>query len=714
MEIAVSSSARAVPFARLGTAPLLAGLVLVSAIVHVLAGWLRATPVYFSDEYMYAELGRSFAESGLPLIRGELAPFPALVYPLLTAPAWLLGDVEASWRAVQLFGSVAISLACVPVFVLARRLGLGRGLALALAALTVAVPDMVYAGWILAETVAYPVALGAVAAGVLALANPSRRGQLAFLALAALATGTRAQFAVLFLVYPAGVVVLGLAERRLRAVARQQALTLAALAAAIGVALALGPSRFLGIYRDGLGADLDPALLVERLGSNTLVLAYASAWILIPGAVLGLGLALARPRSRVERAFAALAVPFVAAVLLEASVFATPQYVQERYAFYALPLLALGFGLYAARGWPLRLAHAALGAALLCVAALAPLSGYTPGDGKTQSAFLLAFGRLEELVGDAAGAALLAAALAGACSLTAIAVSTRPRLGTPVVLAVALGLSTLAAAGATSFDLRNTEHIRAAMLPADRSWVDHAAGGPVTLLRTPGGVRTETLEQLFWNPSVDRVAVLPGAVRLDAFQADDVSVGADGGIDVDGALLLETRGSWVELRGASPVASTEGFALWRPTGEPRLSLLLAGRYADGWLAPAGRITVWPERSGLPVAGRLRIALSAPDAVREMTFSFASAGRRAVEAVVPGGATREVVLTVCSSAPWRARFAADQAGFVGSRMVSGRASTPVFTPDARACAVENSLQNESLSRRGAHPETSSAKAPETRL
>lgn len=684
MEIAVRPSARALSLARVGTAPLLVGLVLVSSVLHVVAGWLRATPVYFSDEYMYAELGRSFAESGLPLVRGELAPFPALVYPLLTAPAWLLGDVEPSWRAVQLLGAVAMSLACVPVFVLARRLGLGRGLALALAALTIAVPDMVYAGWILAETVAYPLALAAVVAGVLALANPSRRGQLGFLALAAVATGTRAQFAVLFLVYPAAVVVLGLTERRLRTVAREQALPLAVLGTAIAAAFALGPSRFLGIYRGVLGADVDPVLLVDRVGSNALVLAYASAWILIPGAVLGFGLALARPRTRLERAFAAVAVPFVVALLLEASVFATPQHVQERYLFYALPLLGLSFGLYAARGWPLRLAHAGIAAALLCVSALAPLSGYTQGDGKTHSAFLLAAGRLEELVGDTSGAALLAAALAGASLLTAIAASTRPRVGTPVVLALALGFSALGAAGATSFDLRNTERTRAALLPPDRSWVDHAADGPVTLLRTPGGVRTETLEQLFWNRSVDRVAVLPGAVQLDGFQADEVKVGADGAIAVDEGLLVETRASWVELRGARPIASTEGFSLFEPALRPRLSLLLAGRYADGWLAPSGRITVWPERAGRPVSGRLRIELSAPDAVRELTFSFSSVGRRPVEAVVPGGGVREVVLSVCSSAPWRARFRADQAGFVGTRLVSGRASPPAFTPDASAC------------------------------
>ena len=223
------------------------------------------------------------------------------------------------------------------------------------------------------------------------------------------------------------------------------------------------------------------------------------------------------------------------------------------------------------------------------------------------------------------------------------------------------------------------------MLPADRSWVDHAAGGPVTLVRTPGGVRTEALEQLFWNPSIDRVAVLPGAIRLDAFQADKVSVAADG---------RNRRGRRAPARdprlvgraaGGPPGGVDRGL---RPvaTHHQAAPVPAARRALRGRLARAGR----PDRglartAGRPVAGRLRLDLSAPDAVREMTFSFSSAGRRTVEAVVPGGTTREVVLTVCSSAPWRGRFEADQAGFVGSRMVSGRSSAPVFTPDARACA-----------------------------
>ena len=133
--------------ARAGTRvlPLLAALVAASFLLRLVLGWLRATPTFFADEYIYAELGRSLAESGRPLIRGVSASFPALLQPLLTAPAWLVGDVETSFRIVQTLGALAMSLAAIPVFLLARRLGLGQGVAFAVAALALVVPDFVYA-----------------------------------------------------------------------------------------------------------------------------------------------------------------------------------------------------------------------------------------------------------------------------------------------------------------------------------------------------------------------------------------------------------------------------------------------------------------------------------------------------------------------------------------------------------------------------------------
>ena len=45
--------------------------------------------------------------------------------------------------------------------------------------------------------------------------------------------------------------------------------------------------------------------------------------------------------------------------------------------------------------------------------------------------------------------------------------------------------------------------------PAEPSWVDRPGFDDVTLVRAPHGLRTEALEQLFWNPSVYRVVAPP-------------------------------------------------------------------------------------------------------------------------------------------------------------------------------------------------------------
>src|SRR5207247_2198894 len=77
-----------------------AGL-LVAFGVRVGLAWLHVAPNYFPDEYLYSALGRSFAGLDGPSVRGASAHFPALLQPLLTAPAWRVGDVETAFRLVQ-------------------------------------------------------------------------------------------------------------------------------------------------------------------------------------------------------------------------------------------------------------------------------------------------------------------------------------------------------------------------------------------------------------------------------------------------------------------------------------------------------------------------------------------------------------------------------------------------------------------------------------
>ena len=60
-----------------------AGIVAASFVFRFLTALTHSVPVYFPDEYIYATLARSIAESGRPLIRGGPAHFPALLEPLL-------------------------------------------------------------------------------------------------------------------------------------------------------------------------------------------------------------------------------------------------------------------------------------------------------------------------------------------------------------------------------------------------------------------------------------------------------------------------------------------------------------------------------------------------------------------------------------------------------------------------------------------------------
>src|SRR5581483_54424 len=513
----------------------------VSFVVRTGLAWLRATPALFPDEYIYASVGRSFAESGQPSIRGASAHFPALLQPILTAPAWLIDDVGVAFRAVQAIGALAMSLAAIPAFLIARRLGVSARISVVLAAFTVLVPDLLYSSFVSSEPVAYPLLLVCVYAAMRALAEPTRRSQLLFVAAAALATLTRVQFAILPVVFALATVVVGARERQLRETLRRQRLPLGVFGVAAVAMLAAGPSRSVGIYGWLLGFHAHPAEILRWASLDAMVLAYAAGWIVVPGALLGLWLTLARPRSTEELAFGALVVLLVAAFLVEAGLLQasleTQKVIQERYVFYAVPLLGICFAAYASRAWPLRVHHLALAAALILVSVRVPLSGYAVLTTVSGSPILFGMVWLTRELGRPGDASALVAAAVGLMTAVAVLASRRPRLGTPLVLGLALLATGAASAGAVIFDVQNSDRVRKALLPRNPSWVDAARVGRVTLLEAYSAGRTGSLQQLFWNRSITRVVLLPGGFPFDSFRTERARVGADGSLSVDGRPL---------------------------------------------------------------------------------------------------------------------------------------------------------------------------------
>lgn len=656
----------------------LAGLVALSFLVRLGIAWMRRTPLIFPDEYIYAELGRSFAETGLPLVRGHAAHFPALLQPLLTAPAWLVSDVATAYRIVQALQALAMSLAAVPVFLLARRLRLAPGVALAVAALTLAVPDFVYAAGVLGEGFAYPLALGAVAAGVAALERPGRRAQVAFVALTLLATLTRIQFVVLAVAYVAAVLALGLAERRLRAAISEQRLPLGLFAAA-GVVLGVVG---LGYYSAVLDDELDVGALLSSTGENLFVFAFAAGWVLVPGALIGLWLALRSPLSRAERAFAALAVALTACLFVEAAVYGPVPH--ERYTFYAVPLAATAFALYARRGWPHRLPHTLLAAVLVTCATLWPLSDFGER-GEVHAPSLIAVHWLTLHVGSPGTSSLIVLAVVVASTGAVVGLSLLPRAATVAVFVLAGALMLTGYGLCANFLQRSSERTVGGRLASDPSFVDAHHLGPVAFVAGWGDDKIDVLNYLFWNRSVDRVLLLPGARKVDVFDAAELRVAADGtltarGETVRGPLLVDAYASYIRLRGAHVLDTSPNYDLWVPDGgTPRLALYLAGRYRDGWVAPRARLDVWARHPGT-----LTLPLLVPSDGLRTTLRIELPGRKQRSYQLVPGKRLVLSLPVCRTGNWHVLLAFEQSGVSLGRLVSARSGTPRLTPGAAGC------------------------------
>lgn len=688
MDVAAAprTGVRALP--RPATAPLAVGaLVLLAGALHTLLAWRRPTPGYFPDEYMYAELGRSLAAGGAPLVRGEDGGLLTLLYPLFTAPAWLWDDVELAYRTIQGLNAFAMALAAVPAFLLARRLGVGDRLALAVAALTVALPELLYSSAVLAEPLAYPLALAAALAVVAALERPTLRNQLAVVGLGGLAAATRLQLAAIPLCYLAAAVVVGLRERRLRGLLREQRLAVGAISVALAAGLGLALTGPLGLYGD-LGAySLPLGTVLGGAGVNALVLAYAAGWAIVPAALLGLALALARPRSTGELAFGAYAAAFVPLLLLEAAAFGDAGRVQERYAIYALPLLCCLFALYAARGWPWLRAHALLAAGIATAAAVVPLAGYAAADGAGQSVVLASLTRLQDALGDVGLASLVYALTATALSaLVLLSLRAGRGVATEVAVVATLAVAAVSTAAGFAHYQERREAVRAAYLPADPSWVDAAADGPVTLLVAPRSTRGDLHSTLFWNRSVGSLALLRGADRPDAFAAPAAEVDRAGRLDLPAGelVLADGHGSWLSFRDADRVAAAQTKTLWRPRGAPQLAALMTGRYYSGLVAAEGALRAWPAVPGGRLAAAIELELAAPPGAGPLPFAVELPDGTTLRRELAPGEPTLLRIPVCSIGPWKATYAAGGLAIVHGTRVGAVSAEPRLVDDPAAC------------------------------
>lgn len=565
----------------------LAALVLLAAVVRTALAWRQVTPVLLPDEYIYTELARSFGAHGVPQIRGELYAFPALLTSLLTAPAWLVSDVGTAYRLAQVEGALAISLAAVPAYGLARHLGAASRVALLVAATAVLVPDAIDAGLLLSEPFAYPLFLAAVWALVVSLSGGGRRSRVAFLALTLLACLARVQLIVLPVAYAVALLAMSGRQRTLVRTLRAHALPVGLFAAAGFAAVAAGPARAAGVYGAIFGAGFSAPDLAHWVAVDAVIVCIAAGWVLVPGAVLGFGAAIARPAQRAEEAFGWAGATLTGLLLVEAAFFGrfTAQLV-ERYAFYAAPLVVLAFAVAHRRGLLRTRAHVVGCAALAVLGVLSPLMGDLFFSSPDHSPVLIAYAPLYRLLDWRAP--IVVGPVLAALAVATLALGARGRGAMLAGVAAALCLIVSAFA---SFELRQHS---LNVGDGGGSFVDRAAVGAAPYLAFRGTGRGTVLTTLFWNRSVDRVFRIGGGT--DGFASSEAQIGPRGSIlagarELRGPLVVDRTGAFVRFRSGHRAAQGTTSELW--TGRLRLGLLVDGYYGEGrWLAGSGTVDAW--------------------------------------------------------------------------------------------------------------------------
>jgi Dolichyl-phosphate-mannose-protein mannosyltransferase len=502
------------PRPRTGAALALTALVGVSTLLRLWAALRVPSPWFTPDEMVYGELGRSLYATGHLDILGHATPFFSFVYPALVGPFLNFGNLELGYTLLKAVQALVMSLTAVAVFLWARSFVRPR-YALVAALLTLAVPGLAFAGFVMTEVAFYPVICLTAWAMARALERPTPARQALAVAAIGVAAATRLQAIVLVPALVLAILLEAALDRTwLRGVRRFTPLVgslAAVVVAGIAVKLARGGSALgsvLGAYKVtghvsyGFGDALRFAVYhaADLLLMTALVPVVAVVLVLVEAAA-------GRERSDAVRAYLAVTVAISLGFVAEVGLFTSRLLgrLAERNLLGLAPVVFVGFAVWLDRGLPRR----KVPTALVSLGALALLL-YMPWDRfVTAAAQPDAFSviPLYRLRVNYPGLDTRLVVVLGAVELLAMAAFLPRRRAWILPLAV-FTLFAGASVSATQVVSHQARLFRLVMVGPDRRWIDEHAPGPVAYVYTgelgwSGGAPVWT--NLFWNRRIRQV-----------------------------------------------------------------------------------------------------------------------------------------------------------------------------------------------------------------
>jgi hypothetical protein len=642
---------------------------------HWLQSRAHVTPAVFGDELLYSKLAQSLAAGHGFTVRGETVLFPAPLAVLLQVPAWLIHSTPLAYAVVKAMNVAVMTSAVFPAYAIARRL-VRPWYAVLAGAAAVAGPAMLYAPYLMSEALAYPVFLLAFATMLRAIERPSRTMEGAVVAVSLAAVLTRLQFVVVPLAY---LVAAPLAGRccggTLRASLRRHAASLGVLGGLIAVP-ALTGGAVLGTYAGATLLHYDPRTVLGWAAFAAALLPFATGWLVVPGALLGLAVLAVRPQTRAEAGFAVLAAASVVLVLLEVGMIAAGEAGRaiERYEIYLVPLAAIAFFAYVERGAPWLRVYVALALGGAATAWLMPFPERAGTAFSFDSPTFSAYAQLATWFGHANAATFFAAVpFLGGIALALLPLGRRLAPATVGLATIALLVLTGMPAYAGDHALtRGTLQLRAGDPP---DWLDRSGLGSADYLQLPGGSAHYGWLLETWNRDF-RHAIQLGLPGYDGYASYSGRVDPSGRFLVDGSspaagiLVVNDFGTALEIEGSRVVAHPRaGLTAYRIPSSPRVRSLATGVFFDRWAASSVRYRVWP-RSHLR-RGQYRVVLELPSgrSPRRVTLALEGAAGRSLD--LRPGARRVVLIPTRGYPVAPLRITTDRADYVGGGTADAR-------------------------------------------
>lgn len=480
-----------------------------AGVVWYALGRATVVPQIFGDELTHGEAARNLALHGTLSVSGY-----GVVTPAIDAVSYLAtSDDYTAYRVVQALNIFVLITAAFVAYPLARRV-LSPRWALVVAALTLVLPWLTYARFVMTEADFYPAFLLFALVLVRALERPTWKRQLLVVAALALVYLTRTQAVILSGAVVLAVVLYGYAAGRLRPTLRAFIPTWS-LFAGVGTVLlaatALSAWSPLGPYRTLLDGFLHPHGLAIWVAANAAALALGLGILTGVAAPLGVATLLRGPATAGARALAAVTVSTTASLLLSVSLLSESVYgqgaVHERDLFFVAPLLIACALAWAANGF----LRPRVATAVTSVAAVGFAASIPAGAIDYHLVDALSFKLWAHIAVDPLSAAgwITAATAAGVLVVLVM------RSTWPLVLSLVLASVCVAAAS----DYRSAQTLSQAR---GYTWVDEAVPSPasVTVLyigfpRTacpPGTPKPQlaamSVDTEYFNSRVDRVGHL--------------------------------------------------------------------------------------------------------------------------------------------------------------------------------------------------------------